>query len=90
MKLSDRVAIITEENRNRLSRLYGKMDIDDLSRIVNNHLKVAIEEIEEDCMHLANSPDLIQMNTDISLTDRYGNVIEIEVPKPEYVSDSIF
>lgn len=48
MKLNERVAIITEENISRLSFLYGKMDIDGLSRIVNNHLKVAIDEIEED------------------------------------------
>lgn len=48
MKLNERVAIITEENISRLSRLYGEMDIDDLSKIVNNHLKVAIDEIEED------------------------------------------
>lgn len=50
MKLNERVAIISEENINRLSRLYGEIDIDDLSRIVNNHLEVAIDEIEEDCM----------------------------------------
>ncbi len=49
MKLNERVAIISEENINRLSYLYGEMDIDDLSRIVNNHLKVVIDEIEEDC-----------------------------------------
>lgn len=48
MKLNERVAIITEENISRLAHLYGKIDIDDLSRIVNNHLKVAIDEIEED------------------------------------------
>lgn len=50
MKLNERVAIITEENISRLSYLYGKIDIDDLSRIVNNHLKVAIDEIEEDSL----------------------------------------
>lgn len=49
MKLSERVAVISEENIHRLLRLYRKMDIDDLSRIVNNHLEVAIDEIEEDC-----------------------------------------
>ncbi|EOT24150.1 hypothetical protein C805_02362 [Eubacterium sp. 14-2] len=48
MKLNERVAIITEENMSRLSYLYGEMDIGDLSRIVNNHIKVAIDEIEED------------------------------------------
>lgn len=48
MKLNERVAIITEENINRLSRLYGKINIYDLSRIVNNHLKIAIDEIEKD------------------------------------------
>lgn len=50
MKLNERVAIITEENINRLVHLYGKIDIDDFSRIVNNHLKVAIDEIEEDSL----------------------------------------
>ena len=48
MKLNERVAIITEENISRLSHLYGEMNIDDLSRIVNNHLRVAVDEIEED------------------------------------------
>lgn len=48
MRLNERVAIITEENINRLVHLYGEIDVDDLSRIVNNHLKVVIDEIEED------------------------------------------
>lgn len=48
MKLNERVAIITEENISRLSLLYGGIDIDELSRIVNNFLKVAIDEINED------------------------------------------
>lgn len=59
MKLNERVAIITEENISKLSRLYGKIDIDDLSRIVNNHLKVAIDEIEED---LCKDNDLYKYN----------------------------
>jgi len=50
VKLNERVAIISEENIGKLSRLYGEMNIDDLSRIVNNHLKVAIDEIEENCL----------------------------------------
>ncbi len=59
MKLNQRVAIITEENISKLSRLYGEIDIDDLSRIVNNHLKVAIDEIEED---LCKDNDLYKYN----------------------------
>lgn len=55
MKLNERVAIITEENISRLSRLYGEIYIDDLSRIVNNHLKVAIDEIEEDSRRQKNA-----------------------------------
>ena len=50
VKLSERVVIITEENISRLLSLYGKMDIDELSRIVNNHLKVVIDEIEQDLL----------------------------------------
>lgn len=65
MKLNERVAIITEENISRLSRLYGEIDIDDLSRIVNNHLKVAIDEIEEDSLkqkeHCCNECNYVRM-----------------------------
>ena len=65
MKLNERVAIITEENRNRLAHLYGEMDTGDLSRIVNNHLKAAIDEIEEDCLkqkeHCCNECDHVRM-----------------------------
>ena len=49
MRLNERVAVISEENIHRLSRLYGEMDIDCLSSIVNNHLEVVMDEIEEDC-----------------------------------------
>lgn len=48
MRLNERVAIITEENISRLSNLYGEMDVGYLSRIVNNHLRVAVDEIGED------------------------------------------
>lgn len=88
MKLCERVAVISKENIEKLSHLYGAMDIDDLSRIVNNHLEVAIDEIEEDSVQQAcNNPDLIQMNTGIVLTDKDGNVIKVKTPKLEYVSE---
>lgn len=49
MKLKNRIAIIDEENASRLIKLYdGIKDISDLSKIVNNHLAVVIDEIEED------------------------------------------
>lgn len=48
VELKDRVAIISEENFSRLSSLYGELDIEDLQRIVNKHITVAIDEIEED------------------------------------------
>ena len=50
MELKNRVVIIDEKNFSRLTKLYdGIKDIDELSRVVNNHLSVAIDEIEEDC-----------------------------------------
>ena len=58
MRLNERVAIITEKNMNRLEYLYGEIDIDDLSRIVNDHLKVAIDEIEEDLQRKVDCPIL--------------------------------
>lgn len=31
--------------------------------------------------------DIIKMKTDIILTDKIGNIIEIKVPRPEYSSE---
>lgn len=88
MKLNERVAIITEENISRLSHLYGEMDIDDLSRIVNNHLRVAIDEIEEDSIQKEyGNSDVIQIKSDIVLRDKEGKVIDVKVPEPEYMSE---
>lgn len=40
-----------KNNRSVLNEnLYGTIDVNDLSRIVNNYLEVAIDEIEEDYM----------------------------------------
>ena len=50
MELKDRVVIIDDQNISRLLNLYGDIkDADELSKIVNGHLSVAIDEIEEDC-----------------------------------------
>lgn len=53
MELSNRVAVISNENMNGLNQLYGNMAHDDLERIVNKHIAVAIDEIMEDnnCCH---------------------------------------
>ena len=49
MSLYGKVVIIDDQNISRLSKLYGEIeDADELSKIVNNHLSVAIDEIEED------------------------------------------
>lgn len=49
MELKDRVAIIEEKNMCRLLKLYGEIkDVDELSKIINRHLEVVIDEIEED------------------------------------------
>ena len=50
MELKDRVVIIDKANMDRLEKLYdGIKDADELSKIVNNHLSIVIDEIEEDC-----------------------------------------
>lgn len=46
--LKDRIAILTEENICDLLNLYGELNINRLSQIVNNHIRVAIDEIKED------------------------------------------
>ena len=49
MELKDKVVVLDEKNISRLLNLYGEIkDIDELSKIVNRHLEVAIDEIEED------------------------------------------
>ena len=49
MELKDRIVIIDEKNMNRLEKLYdGIKDTDELSKIVNSHLSVVFDEIEED------------------------------------------
>lgn len=48
MELKDRVVVINEKNVARLSRLYGEINMDDLGQIVNKHLAVCLDEIEED------------------------------------------
>lgn len=42
MELKDRVTIISNDNMNGLHQLYGDMSHDDLERIVNKHIAVAI------------------------------------------------
>ncbi len=55
MELKDRVVIIEEKNMCRLLSLYGKIkDVDELSKIINRHLSVVIDEIEEDCSRQKN------------------------------------
>lgn len=48
MQLKDRVTVIDENIMNELQELYGDMSFSDLKRIVNNHMKVAVDEIRED------------------------------------------
>ncbi|WMC93231.1 hypothetical protein [Kineothrix sp. MB12-C1] len=52
MKLTDRVAIISEDNLRDLLELYGEFGFERLSEIVNNHVRVAIDEINED-LHMS-------------------------------------
>lgn len=48
MKLKDRVVIISEKNIDSMNALYGKCTTEELERIVNNMIKNAIIEINED------------------------------------------
>ena len=55
MELKDKVVVLDEKNISRLLKLYGEIkDMDELSKIVNRHLEVAIDEIEEDCRRQKN------------------------------------
>ena len=85
MELKDRVIIIDEGNMNRLIRLYdGIKDADELSKIVNNHLSVAIDEIEEDettCalkgLNVMNFSSVLAHGTAISTQEALADVMPI-------------
>ena len=49
MELKNRIVIIDDKNISRLLNLYGEIEsVDELSKIVNSHLSVVFDEIEED------------------------------------------
>lgn len=63
MQLKDKVVILDEKNISRLLNLYGEIkDIDELSRIVNRHLEVAIDEIEEDSRRQRNAMAIAKLD----------------------------
>ena len=65
MELKDRVVIIEEKNMSRLLNLYGEIkDVDELSKIINRHLEVAIDEIEEDNRRQKNVMDMAKIDRD--------------------------
>ena len=54
MELKDRVIILDEKNASRLLSLYGDIkDVGELSKIVNGHMSVVIDEIEEDNLRVS-------------------------------------
>ncbi len=64
MELRDKVVILDEKNISRLLNLYGKIkDIDELSKIVNRHLEIAIDEIEEDSRRQRNAMAITKLDS---------------------------
>lgn len=63
MELKNKIVIIDEKNISRLLNLYGEIkDVDELSKIVNRHLEVAIDEIEEDCRQQRNAMAIAKLD----------------------------
>lgn len=63
MELKDKVVVLDEKNISRLLNLYGEIkDIDELSKIVNRHLEVAIDEIEEDSRRQKNAMAIAKLD----------------------------
>lgn len=64
MELKDKVVVLDEKNISRLLNLYGEIkDIDELSKIVNRHLEVAIDEIEEDSRRQRNAMAIAKLDS---------------------------
>ena len=63
MELKEKVVVLDEKNISRLLNLYGEIkDIDELSNIVNRHLEVAIDEIEEDSRRQRNAMAIAKLD----------------------------
>ena len=63
MELKDKVVVLDEKIISRLLNLYGEIkDIDELSKIVNRHLEVAIDEIEEDSRRQRNAMAIAKLD----------------------------
>lgn len=101
MELKDRVAIINDKNIGRLLNLYGEIkSVDELSKIVNNHLSVAIDEIEEDettCalkgLNVMNLGSVLAHGTAISTQEALADVTPInwsdDVMDGQYKNETI-
>ena len=67
MELKDRVVIIDDRNISRLLNLYGEIkDVEELSKIINRHLEVVIDEIEEDNRRQKNVMAMAKIDRDCS------------------------
>ena len=67
MELKDRIVIIEEKNMSKLLNLYGEIkDVDELSKIINRHLEVVIDEIEEDNRRQKNVMAMAKIDRDCS------------------------
>ena len=85
MKLKDKVVVIDDQNISRLLNLYGEIeDADELSKIVNSHLSVAIDEIEEDetacalkSLNVMNYSSVLAHGTAISTQEALADVTPI-------------
>ena len=63
MELKDKVVVLDEKNISRLLNLYGEIkDIDELSKSVNRHLEVAIDEIEDDSRRQKNAMAIAKLD----------------------------
>ncbi len=66
----------------------GKLSVDDLPKTSPKWCPLRV--MKNNKQNNISLKDIIQIKTDIELTDKQGNVIEVKTQKPEYLADSIF
>ncbi len=80
----------------RTMKWIGRIDMEKDCPLRKSRIQKRVRKIitalrdKRKCNMELKAEDLIQMNTDISLTDKDGKFIEVRVPEPEYIIEPMW
>ncbi len=78
------------KNRKRTGKINMQTDCPLREFRIRRCVRKILESLQDRKKAEYKTEDIIQMDTNITLTDKDGKFIEVKTPEPEYWSDSIF